>query len=186
MAGIRGLRSLFNCVTPKHWLKIKSHSYQNITRSLSTGSILKYPVVQEQEPVSRPEGRLKCTLIPGDGVGPELCTSVKEVFEALSVPVDFDELFLSEVHHTMSVPLDKVLESVQKNKVALKGILQSPFSSHSGELQTLNMKIRRMLDLYANVVHIRSLPGVKTRHSNLDFIIIREQTEGEYSALEHQ
>ncbi|XP_076317140.1 isocitrate dehydrogenase [NAD] subunit beta, mitochondrial [Tachypleus tridentatus] len=180
MAGFRSLQSLFNCVIPK----IKGHSYQNITRSLSTGSILKYPVVQE--PVSHPEGRLKCTLIPGDGVGPELCTSVKEVFEALNVPVDFDELFLSEVHHTMSVPLDKVLESVQKNKVALKGILQSPFSSHTGELQTLNMKIRRMLDLYANVVHIRSLAGVKTRHSNLDFVIIREQTEGEYSALEHQ
>lgn len=60
------------------------------------------------------------------------------------------------------------------------------FYSHTGELQTLNMKLRNALDLYANVVHVKSLPGVKSRHTNIDCIIIREQTEGEYSALEHE
>lgn len=139
-----------------------------------------------QEPVSRPQAKIKCTLIPGDGVGPELADAVKKVFEAISIPIEFEELFLSEIHHTISAPLESVIESVQKNGIALKGILSSPNISHTGELQTLNMKIRNQLDLFANVVHVRSLPGIKTRHNNLDFFVIREQTEGEYSALEHE
>jgi isocitrate dehydrogenase (NAD+) len=73
-----------------------------------------------------------------------------------------------------------------KNGVCLMHYLKTPDTSLTGELGSLNMKLRRGLDLFANVVHIKSLPGVKTRHKDLDFIIIREQTEGEYSALEHE
>lgn len=138
------------------------------------------------EPVAKLEEKIKCTLIPGDGVGPELCVSVREVFQKLGVPVEFEELFVSEVHPTNSTPLEEVVASIRNNGIALKGTLQSPFSSHSGELRTLNMVMRRELDFFANVVHICSFPGVQTRHSNLDFVIIREQTEGEYSALEHE
>lgn len=76
--------------------------------------------------------------------------------------------------------------SIAKNRVCLKGILATPDYSHTGELQTMNMKLRNELDLYANVVHVKSLPGVNTRHKNIDCVIIREQTEGEYSALEHE
>lgn len=68
----------------------------------------------------------------------------------------------------------------------MKGILATPDFSRTGELQTLNMKLRNELDLYANVVHVISLPGVNTRHKNIDAVVIREQTEGEYSALEHE
>ncbi|KAH9388572.1 Isocitrate dehydrogenase [NAD] subunit beta, mitochondrial [Tyrophagus putrescentiae] len=130
--------------------------------------------------------KIKCTLIPGDGVGPELVNSVKEVYSAIGVPVEFEELFLSEIYPSMSVPVETVIESIQRNGICLKGILSTPFSSYAGELQTLNMKVRRDLDLYANVVHIKSFPGIKTKHENLDFFVIREQTEGEYSALEHE
>jgi len=127
------------------------------------------------------------TLIPGDGVGPELVESVEEVFKHAGIPVDFEELFLSEVHRSRSVPIDEVVRSIQANGgVALKGVIQSAFSNPSGELRSLNTKLRRRLDLFANVVHIKSLPGLKLRHQNLDFVIIREQTEGEYSALEHE
>ena len=86
----------------------------------------------------------------------------------------------------MSVSIDEVINSIQKNGIALKGILSTPFNSSTGELQTLNMKIRRKLDLFANVVHIKSMKGIPTRLKDLDFITIREQTEGEYSSLEHQ
>lgn len=130
-------------------------------------------------------GKLKCTLIPGDGVGPELCLAVKNVLAAISVPIDFEEFFLSEINPSMSVPLETVVESIKNNGIALKGILSSPAINTSGDLQTLNMKIRKQLDLFANVVHIRSMAGFKTKHPNLDFYVIREQTEGEYSALEH-
>lgn len=83
----------------------------------------------------------------------------------------------------MSVPLETVIESISRNGVALKGVLSTPFSSTTGELQTLNMKIRKQLDLYANVVHIRTLKGIKTRHQDLDFFVIREQTEGNSNEL---
>lgn len=131
-------------------------------------------------------GRTKCTLIPGDGVGPELVYSVQEVFKAAGVPVDFEPYFFSEVNPTMSADLDQVAGSIARNGICLKGVLSTPDYSHTGELQTLNMKLRKTLDLYANVVHVKSLPGVKVRHSNVDCVIIREQTEGEYSALEHE
>ncbi|XP_037952444.1 isocitrate dehydrogenase [NAD] subunit beta, mitochondrial [Teleopsis dalmanni] len=130
--------------------------------------------------------RITCTLIPGDGVGPELVYALQEVFKAASVPVDFEAYFLSEVNPVLSAKLEDVVASIQKNKVCIKGILATPDYSVAGELQTLNMKLRNELDLYANVVHVRSLPGVKTRHKDIDTVIIREQTEGEYSALEHE
>lgn len=62
----------------------------------------------------------------------------------------------------------------------------SPDVSYSGELQNLHMKLRKGLDLYSNVVHVVSWPGVASRHKNIDIVIIRELTEGEYSALEHE
>lgn len=150
------------------------------TRNLSTSSsVLQLP---QYEPGAN--AKIKCTLIPGDGVGPELILAVKNVMSAISVPIEFEEFFLSEINPSMSVPLETVVESIQNNGIALKGILSSPAVS-GGDLETLNMKIRKQLDLFANVVHIRSLTGNKTRHQDLDFYVIREQTEGEYSALEH-
>lgn len=161
---------------------------KNSKRHLSTPSqVVHQNQTQQQEPFNKlNQGtKLKCTLIPGDGVGPELCAAVRSVLSAISVPIEFEEFFLSEVNPSMSVPLETVVNSIKENGIALKGILSSPALSVSGDLETLNMKIRKQLDLFANVVHIRSMPGFKTKHPGLDFYVIREQTEGEYSALEH-
>uniref|UniRef100_A0A1B6CQZ1 Isocitrate dehydrogenase [NAD] subunit, mitochondrial n=1 Tax=Clastoptera arizonana TaxID=38151 RepID=A0A1B6CQZ1_9HEMI len=128
----------------------------------------------------------RCTLIPGDGVGPELIESVLTVFKAACVPIEFEKFLLSEINPSTSAPLSDVMDSINRNKICLKGALSSPDVSGTGELATLNMKLRNGLDLYANVVHVTTLPGIKTRHSNVDATIIREQTEGEYSALEHE
>lgn len=78
------------------------------------------------------------------------------------------------------------MANVKKNAVCLKGVLTIPDSNFGGELQNVNQNFRKSLDLYANVVKVRSLPGVKSLHKNVDLIVIREQTEGEYSALEHE
>nr|CAI5851765.1 unnamed protein product [Callosobruchus analis] len=146
------------------------------TTNLTSGSSIK----------ERPDQRIACTLIPGDGVGPELSQSVQEVFKSCGIPVDFHVYFLSEVNPKASTPLGVVVDSIQKNRVCLKGVLASPIDSCTGDLQNLDMKLRKALDLYANVVHVKSLPGVKSKHDDIDCIIIREQTEGEYSALEHE
>ncbi|KAK2171578.1 hypothetical protein NP493_1041g01080 [Ridgeia piscesae] len=132
------------------------------------------------------QGRQTVTALPGDGVGPELFASIKEVFTASRVPVDFEEMILSEMEPEKSASLESVIESCQKNTVCLKGIISSPVNFQYGLLQTLNMKFRRGLDLFANVVSVKSLPGCQARHRDLDFVIIREMTEGEYSALEHE
>ncbi|XP_064099199.1 isocitrate dehydrogenase [NAD] subunit beta, mitochondrial-like isoform X2 [Macrobrachium nipponense] len=140
----------------------------------------------QQVPVSKPEGRTTATLIPGDGVGPELCQVVIDVFQNAGVPVDFEEHYLTELYSKRSETLDEVVESIRRNGICLKGILATPDHSSDGELKTLNMKLRDELDLYANVVHVQSLAGLNVRHKNVDMIVIREQTEGEYSALEHE
>ncbi|XP_071481523.1 isocitrate dehydrogenase [NAD] subunit beta, mitochondrial-like [Diadema antillarum] len=153
----------------------KSPKY-GIHRCLSTTSCTKQASSDEMRTV---------TLIPGDGVGPELMQSVKEVFKAGGVPVQFEEIFVSEIQENRSADVEEVVESLKRTHVALKGIIHTP-EGGVGQLQTLNMKLRNELDLFANVVRCRTLPGLKTRHSNLDFVVIREQTEGEYSALEHE
>ncbi|KAJ6638908.1 Isocitrate dehydrogenase [NAD] subunit beta, mitochondrial [Pseudolycoriella hygida] len=157
-------------------------------RGLQTSAVNQNAILSDEflKGLSKPESRTTCTLIPGDGVGPELMYSLQEVFKAANCPVDFETFFFSEVNPTMSARLEDVTASIKKNKVCLKGILATPDFSRTGELQTLNMKLRTDLDLYANVVHVRSLPGVKSRHHDIDCVIIREQTEGEYSALEHE
>ncbi|XP_036595584.1 isocitrate dehydrogenase [NAD] subunit beta, mitochondrial-like [Trichosurus vulpecula] len=138
--------------------------------------------------VVKVEGVYPVTMVPGDGVGPELMLAVKEVFKAAKVPVTFQEHHLSEVQNTASEEkLEQVLNSIKKNKVAICGKIHSPLDAgFTGDLTSYITRLRRQLDLFANVVHIQSLPGYKTRHNNLDLVIIREQTEGEYSSLEHE
>jgi len=141
---------------------------------------------QPSTPNQGPNDRVTVTLIPGDGVGPEIMDSCQEVLQAMGAKVDFEELYFSEINHGASRSLDDVMASVKKNKVALKGVIGIPEVGWGGELMGLNTSLRKNLDLYANVVKVRSLPGIRSRHQNIDTVIVREQTEGEYSAIEHE
>uniref|UniRef100_A0A6P5K4G0 Isocitrate dehydrogenase [NAD] subunit, mitochondrial n=1 Tax=Phascolarctos cinereus TaxID=38626 RepID=A0A6P5K4G0_PHACI len=144
------------------------------------------PAPRHAMDVVKVEGLYPVTMVPGDGVGPELMLAVKEVFKAAKVPVKFQEFHLSEVQNRASEEkLEEVLNSIKKNKVAISGKIH-PSLDYTGDLTSYSMMLKRKLDLFANVVHVQSLPGCKTRHSNLDLVIIREQTEGEYSSLEHE
>ncbi|CAC5373034.1 IDH3 [Mytilus coruscus] len=169
--------------TFSRFLKNKQDLVKNVERCIH-GSL---PVCQSvASPVVKPVGKQVATLVPGDGVGPDMMNSLRDVFTHAGVPIEFEEYFLSEVQQGQSVSLDTVVESFKRNGVGIKGIITTPSQFKGGILQTLNMKLRAELDLFANVVVIKSLPGLKTKHNNLDFVIIREQTEGEYSALEHE
>merc|ERR1711953_582218 len=132
------------------------------------------------------DGRFQVTLLPGDGVGPELMDSVQAVLKTVGAPIDFDQLHLSEVQHRTSATLDQVVRSINRNQVAIKGVISIPDIAYTGELQNLNQHFRNGLDIYANVIRVKSLPGVQSKHKDLDLVIVREQTEGEYSALEHE
>ncbi|KAK7204822.1 isocitrate dehydrogenase subunit 1 [Myxozyma melibiosi] len=128
-------------------------------------------------------GKYTVTLIPGDGIGAEVSESVKTIFKADNVPVEWEQIDVTGVGNSE----DGIRESVQslkKNKVGLKGILFTPVE-RSGHT-SFNVALRQELDIFASLVLIKNIPGVETRHKGIDMCLIRENTEGEYSGLEHQ
>ncbi|XP_078445181.1 isocitrate dehydrogenase V [Wolffia australiana] len=128
---------------------------------------------------------IRATLFPGDGIGPEIAESVKQIFNAAEVPIEWEEHFVGEKvdPRTESFLTWESLESVRQNLVGLKGPMATPIGKGH---RSLNLTLRKELGLYANVRPCYSLPGYKTRYDNVDLITIRENTEGEYSGLEHQ
>ncbi|CAN4083560.1 unnamed protein product [Withania somnifera] len=120
------------------------------------------------------------TLIPGDGIGPLVTSSVEQVMQAMKAPVYFERF---EVHGNMKCIPMEVMESIKKNKVCLKGGLMTPVG---GGVSSLNVQMRKELDLYASIVHCFTLPGLPTRHDDVNIVVIRENTEGEYAGLEHE
>ncbi|KAM7523992.1 hypothetical protein LguiA_013894 [Lonicera macranthoides] len=120
------------------------------------------------------------TLIPGDGIGPLVTGAVEQVMEAMHAPVYFERY---DVHGDMSKVPNEVIESIKKNKVCIKGGLKTPVG---GGVSSLNVQLRKELDLYASLVNCFNLPGLPTRHENVDIVVIRENTEGEYAGLEHE
>lgn len=136
--------------------------------------------------------RQTVTLIPGDGIGPEVCGAVVKVVEAMGAPIQWERF--DDVHGTdasgrpvTSLP-PAVLESIRRNKVCLKGTLFTPLSKTTAT-ESLNVQMRKALDSHVNLVHgftLKGLPKGLIRHENIDIVVIRENTEGEYSGLEHE
>merc|ERR1712063_13994 len=128
----------------------------------------------------------RVTLVEGDGIGPEIMGSVVGVFAAADVPIEWEYFRSGRVNerdlHEDDINIDELLVSLSRNGIALKGPLYTPIQGWSSR----NMRIRKVLDLFANVVPIKNIPGIETRHDNVDFIVIRENTEGEYTGLEHE
>jgi isocitrate dehydrogenase (NAD+) len=124
------------------------------------------------------------TLIPGDGTGPEVTDSVKEVIEALGVDIEWEVAEAGEtVMEEEGTPLpDSVLESIKRNKVGLKGPLTTPVGAG---FRSVNVALRKELDLYANVRPSLSLPGIDLPYKDIDLIIFRENTEDLYAGVEH-
>jgi isocitrate dehydrogenase (NAD+) len=124
------------------------------------------------------------TLIPGDGTGPEVTSSVQEVFEALDVDIEWEVVEAGEtVMEEEGTPLpENVLDSIRRNQVALKGPLTTPVGTG---FRSVNVALRKELDLYANVRPSLSLPGIDLPYSGIDLIIYRENTEDLYAGIEH-
>ncbi|CAM6066891.1 unnamed protein product [Sphagnum tenellum] len=120
------------------------------------------------------------TLIPGDGIGPLVTGAVVQVMKAMHAPLYFEEY---EVSGKMDKVPVEVMDSIRHNEVCLKGGLATPVG---GGVSSLNVQLRKELDLYASLVHCFNLPGLKSRHDNVNIVVIRENTEGEYSGLEHE
>ena len=123
------------------------------------------------------------TLIPGDGIGPEITEAVKAIFTAAQVPVAWD------VHNAGQASLEaggdlipaSLIESLQKNRVALKAPITTPVGKG---FKSINVQLRQMFDLYQNIRPAKSTPGIQTRYGNVDIVLFRENTEGLYAGLE--
>ncbi|RAR13368.1 isocitrate dehydrogenase subunit 2 mitochondrial precursor [Stemphylium lycopersici] len=130
------------------------------------------------------DGKYSVTLIEGDGIGPEIAQSVKDIYSAANVPIKWESVDvtprLNEDGKTV-IP-DESIASVKKNLVALKGPLATPIGK--GHV-SLNLTLRRTFNLFANVRPCRSIAGYKTPYDDVDTVLIRENTEGEYSGIEH-
>jgi isocitrate dehydrogenase (NAD+) len=126
----------------------------------------------------------KVTLIPGDGIGPEVAAAAVRVLDATGVAIEWETEAAGAcaVGSGGSALPPRALESIRRNGVALKGPTETPVGSGH---RSVNVALRKELDLYANVRPIRSLPGVKSRYENVDVVVIRENTEDLYSGLEH-
>lgn len=113
--------------------------------------------------------------------------SVKEIFKADNVPIEWEQVNVSGVEtgdkHSEEL-FREAIASLKRNKLGLKGILHTPIA-RSGH-QSFNVALRQELDIYASICLIKNIPGYNTRHKDIDLCIIRENTEGEYSGLEHQ
>ena len=123
------------------------------------------------------------TLIPGDGIGPEITEAVKAVFSAASVPVTWEEENAGQTTFESMGELipSTLIASLKKNKVALKGPITTPVGKG---FKSINVQLRQMFDLYSNVRPAKTTPGVKTRFENVNLVLFRENTEGLYSGLE--
>ncbi|MCG6919869.1 MAG: isocitrate dehydrogenase (NAD(+)) [Acidobacteria bacterium] len=124
------------------------------------------------------------TLIPGDGIGPEVSAAAVRVLSATGVELDWqtEVAGASAVgEHGTALP-PRLLESVRRNKVALKGPTETPVGTGH---RSVNVALRKALDLYANLRPLRTLPGVNTRYEHVNVVVVRENTEDLYSGLEH-
>jgi len=125
------------------------------------------------------------TLIPGDGIGPEVTEAVIRIFQMSGVQIEWDRQDAGTVafeRYGQSLPA-QLLESVKRNKVALKGPVTTPIAEG---FTSVNVGLRKALDLYSNLRPVKNLAGVKTRFENVDLIIVRENTEDLYAGLEHE
>jgi isocitrate dehydrogenase (NAD+) len=125
------------------------------------------------------------TLIPGDGIGPEVSQAVKTILQSSGVEIKWDESMSREEIATAGTDFmhSGIIESIRKNRVALKGPMETAVA---GGAPSLNVGLRQALELFANVRPVKNLPNVRSRYQDVDIVIIRENTEDLYAGLEHE
>jgi isocitrate dehydrogenase (NAD+) len=127
----------------------------------------------------------KVTLIAGEGIGPEVASATRRILEASGVLIDWEEIAgrTDSSSDQGQVINQAAVEAVRRNHVALKGPMATAIA---GGAPSVNVALRKTLDLYANLRPVKNLPGVSSRYDNIDIVLVRENTEDLYSGLEHE
>lgn len=125
------------------------------------------------------------TLIEGDGIGPEISNSVVKIIDAAGLKLNYDRQTAgADVIETEGTPLpQRVLDSIKRNKIALKAPVTTPIGKG---FRSVNVQLRKELDLFANLRPCKNLPGIQTRFENVDIVVVRENTEDLYAGIERQ
>lgn len=174
-------RRQFACATPRasvsFTLSVAQTQRQSRRWASSSERVAKYNGVKDSN------GNYPVSLIEGDGIGPEISDAVKSIFAAAKAPVSWEPVDVTPIlkDGKTAIP-DAAIESIERNKVALKGPLATPIGK--GHV-SLNLTLRRTFNLFANLRPCRSVAGYKTPYDGVDTVLIRENTEGEYSGIEH-
>ncbi len=127
-------------------------------------------------PIAKYGGRHTVTMMPGDGIGPEMMAHVKEVFRVAGAPVDFETVALDPTDDNYD-DLRNAISSVRRNGCAIKGNIETKMNRP--DIKSRNVIMRNELDLFVNVIRCRSQPAVQTRHEDVDIVTIRQNTEGD-------
>lgn len=127
----------------------------------------------------------KVTLIPGDGIGPEVSKAMTKVVEATGVDIEWEVVNAGEgVMEEYGTPLPShVIDTIKKNKIAIKGPVTTPIGKG---FRSVNVTLRQELDLYVNLRPVKSFKGIKSRYENVDLVVVRENTEDLYAGIEHK
>ncbi|CAI4231602.1 unnamed protein product [Auanema sp. JU1783] len=165
-------------LSPKLSQSIGSSSAHNA----AAAAIRTHKIPGKREPQAKYGGRHTVTLLPGDGIGPEMLLHIRRIFGFSNAPINFEEVTLSS--NLELGDMDAAMMAIERNGVALKGNIET---KHDNPIfKSRNVELRSRLDLYANILHCVTIPTVPSRHKDIDIVLIRENTEGEYSGLEHE
>lgn len=133
-------------------------------------------------------GKHRVTMIHGDGTGPEMMSHIKETFRHMNVPVVFEDIELNKRTACDSL-IDQTVYSIKRNGVGINGTIETDYTNldlTNSNTFSINVQLIQRLDLFANVLRCKTLENVETKHKNVDILIIRQNTEGEYAKLEHE
>jgi len=128
----------------------------------------------------------KITLIPGDGVGPEVMFATKHVISASGANIQYDTHHVGELLGYDEIVLQKAIDSLKETKVCMKGWVLASKRMDANHKMSMQMEMNHEVGTFVGVSHVHSYEGIEGKHKNVDFITIRETTEGEYKGMEHQ
>ncbi|EEZ99075.1 putative isocitrate dehydrogenase [NAD] subunit alpha, mitochondrial-like Protein [Tribolium castaneum] len=173
--------TVFKLLKPQNWL------WKSVTRSKTISDFEKQHktpkcVKPTPIPLALYGGKHTVTMIPGSGIGPELMEFVRQVFTVAKAPVHFETVTIDE-NREDNTDLEYAIISIKRNGVAIKGNVDT-FSADT-TVRLSNVAIRNELDLCVYLMRCKSYPGVRAKHENVDIVVVRQNTEGEYCMLEH-
>nr|XP_022900861.1 isocitrate dehydrogenase [NAD] subunit gamma, mitochondrial-like [Onthophagus taurus] len=141
------------------------------------------PLGNEEIPHKPYGGRHIVTMLPGGGIGPELMNYVEDVVKFVNAPIDFEKCEIKD-GPTLDEDLRNAIISIKRNGVGIKGTIEPNLNSLN--FKNSNVEIRNKLDLFVNLTVCKSYPGITAKYKNVDVVVVRQNTEGEYAMLEHE